>query len=57
MERVLGKFAPHFYVLLRLIAGLLFACHGAQKLFGLFGGVGAPPAPPYRCFPYLERPD
>ena len=39
MERMLGKFAPHLYVLLRLIAGLLFACHGAQKLFGLFGGV------------------
>ena len=43
MERVLGKFAPHLYVLLRIIAGLLFACHGAQKLFGLFGGVGGPP--------------
>jgi putative oxidoreductase len=40
MERLLGKFAPPLYVLLRLIAGLLFACHGAQKLFGLFGGVG-----------------
>jgi putative oxidoreductase len=43
MERVLGKFAPYLYVLLRIIAGLLFACHGAQKLFGLFGGVGGPP--------------
>ena len=43
MERVLGRFAPHLYVLLRLVAGLLFACHGAQKLFGLFGGVGGPP--------------
>jgi len=40
MQRVLGKFAPHLYVLLRIIAGLLFACHGAQKLFGLFGGMG-----------------
>ena len=43
MERVLGKFAPHLYGLLRMSAGLLFACHGAQKLFGLFGGVGGPP--------------
>lgn len=43
MERILGKFAPHLYVLLRIIAGLLFACHGAQKLFGLFGGVGDVP--------------
>src|SRR5262249_34142688 len=40
MEWVLGKFAPYLYVLLRIIAGLLFACHGAQKLFGLFGGLG-----------------
>jgi len=43
MERVMGKFAPYLYVLLRVIAGLLFACHGAQKLFGLFGGVGGSP--------------
>jgi putative oxidoreductase len=43
MERVLGKFAPYLYVLLRMIAGLLFACHGAQKLFGLFGGAGGAP--------------
>jgi putative oxidoreductase len=43
MERRLGKFAPHLYALLRIVAGLLFACHGAQKLFGLFGGVGGTP--------------
>jgi putative oxidoreductase len=29
------------YALLRLIIGILFACHGAQKLFGAFGGPGA----------------
>src|SRR5262249_40522682 len=40
MERVVGKFAPYLYVLLRMMAGLLFAWHGAQKLFGLFGGMG-----------------
>ena len=37
MERVLGRFAPFIYAALRIVAGLLFACHGAQKLFGLFG--------------------
>jgi len=40
MQRLLGKFAPYLYVLLRIIAGLLLAGHGAQKLFGLFGGMG-----------------
>jgi uncharacterized membrane protein YphA (DoxX/SURF4 family) len=38
MERVLGRFSPQFYALMRIVVGLLFACHGAQKLFGLFGG-------------------
>ncbi len=38
MQRILGRFAPHFYALLRIVAGLLFACHGAQKLFGVLGG-------------------
>jgi putative oxidoreductase len=26
--------------LLRIVAGLTFACHGAQKLFGWLGGMG-----------------
>ena len=43
MERAVSKYAPYLYVLLRVVAGLLFACHGAQKLFGVFGGVGGPP--------------
>ena len=29
---------------LRIITGLLFVCHGAQKVFGAFGGV--PPGTP-----------
>jgi putative oxidoreductase len=38
MERVLGRFGPQLYAIMRIVAGLLFACHGAQKLFGAFGG-------------------
>ena len=42
MEGVLGRFAPQVYALMRIVVGLLFACHGAQKLFGLFGGPQMP---------------
>ena len=38
MERWLGRFSNLFYALLRIVAGALFACHGAQKLFGVLGG-------------------
>jgi putative oxidoreductase len=38
MERVLGRFSPQFYAVMRIVVGLLFACHGAQKLFGVLGG-------------------
>ena len=42
MERVLGRFAPQLYAIMRIVAGLLFACHGAQKLFGVLGGQQVP---------------
>jgi putative oxidoreductase len=40
--RQLRPFAEYAYALLRIVAGLLFAFHGAQKLFGLFGGTQQP---------------
>ena len=42
MQKWLTRLAPYFYVLLRLAAGLAFAQHGAQKLFGLLGGSAVP---------------
>jgi putative oxidoreductase len=42
MERVLGRFSPQLYALMRIVVALLFACHGAQKLFGVFGGQQVP---------------
>jgi putative oxidoreductase len=39
MDRYLGRYEPQLYALLRIVAGFLFLCHGAQKLLGWFGGV------------------
>lgn len=41
MERYLGRYAPYLYALLRIVAGLMFAMHGSQKLFG-WPGDGPP---------------
>lgn len=33
------KYHDTFYVVLRVVAGLLFFLHGAQKILGWFGGI------------------
>jgi putative oxidoreductase len=45
MEKFLASYASPIYTAMRIIVGLLFACHGAQKLFGVFGGLGGAAAP------------
>jgi hypothetical protein len=42
VDKVLGSFAPYAYAILRIVAGLLFVCHGGQKIFGWFGGQPVP---------------
>jgi putative oxidoreductase len=39
MHRILGGYAEPLWAVLRVVASFFFACHGAQKLFGVFGGV------------------
>ena len=40
----MSRFSELGLALLRIVAGLLFMQHGVQKLFGWFGGMGAPGA-------------
>ena len=35
----MSRYAAMALAVLRIVAGLLFACHGAQKLLGWFGGM------------------
>lgn len=37
MQKFLARMSPFVYALLRIAAGLAFAEHGAQKLFGALG--------------------
>lgn len=41
-----SNWAPRILGIMRILLGIMFACHGAQKLFGAFGGMppGAVPA-------------
>jgi putative oxidoreductase len=45
MEHWLGKYSEVIYAIMRIVTGLLFAAHGAQKLFGAFGGLSMHPTP------------
>jgi putative oxidoreductase len=40
MERLLGQYSLYLYAIMRIVVGFLYACHGAQKLFGVLGGYG-----------------
>ena len=42
MQSLLAPYTPYLYALLRIVAGLLFAQHGVQKLFGWLGGTQMP---------------
>jgi putative oxidoreductase len=44
----LTRYATPFYCIMRLVVGLMFFCHGAQKIFGWFAPPGqhGGPLPP-----------
>jgi putative oxidoreductase len=35
----LSRYADSVYCIMRFIVGLMFACHGLQLVFGMFGGM------------------
>jgi putative oxidoreductase len=45
----LTRYAVPFYSVMRLVVGLMFFCHGAQKIFGWF----TPPGKPVEALPPL----
>jgi putative oxidoreductase len=49
MTTIIGRFSPQIFAIFRIVTGLLFACHGAQKLLGWppqGGGGGGGSLPP-----------
>jgi len=38
MQKLLSRYEVYVYAIARIVVGALFACHGAQKLFGVLGG-------------------
>ncbi len=46
--------AVHAYAAMRIVVGLLFACHGAQKLLGVLGGHRMPLASQFGAAGVIE---
>lgn len=42
MHAILGRYSGVLYTLMRVVVGLAFTQHGAQKLFGILGGRQVP---------------
>src|SRR5579864_1970586 len=52
--KLLAPFETRIYAIMRIVIGFLFACHGAQKLFGVLGGHGLVHEPMMRVAAGIE---
>jgi hypothetical protein len=52
MPNLLGRYTDYVYAATRFVIGFLYACHGAQKLFGVLGAFRAYKYP----FPLFSTP-
>lgn len=50
MDRKPSAWSQFALSVLRIVSGFTFACHGAQKLFGMFGGMQGSAAPMFSLF-------
>ncbi len=42
MQQIIGGYRAQIFAIFRIVAGLMYMMHGAQKLFGWFGGQKVP---------------
>jgi len=47
------RYAPQVYAVFRIVVGFLFLFHGAQKLLGMFGGMGNGATAPMMSMPWF----
>jgi putative oxidoreductase len=52
--KFLSGLEPYAYTALRVVAAFLYLCHGAQKLFGAFGGPSMLHSPLYLTAGIIE---
>lgn len=53
-KTTLARFEPQAYALMRIVFGLLFLCHGLQKLLGALGGNQVPLASKFGAAGVIE---